>query len=57
MMTLGLLIAGPVADWLGVRFRCIVGGSVCILAMIAATFVPVIMNIEQNQVSAEPSTT
>jgi DHA3 family macrolide efflux protein-like MFS transporter len=53
MMPLGLLIAGPVADWLGVQFWYIIGGSICILTTIVAGFVPAIMNIEQNQVSAQ----
>jgi hypothetical protein len=42
------LIAGPVADWLGVRFWYIIGGKICILMTIAATFVPAIINVEQN---------
>jgi DHA3 family macrolide efflux protein-like MFS transporter len=48
MMPLSLLIAGPVADWLGVRFWYVIGGGVCILATVAATFIPAIMKIEQN---------
>jgi DHA3 family macrolide efflux protein-like MFS transporter len=56
MMPLGLLIAGPVADGLGIRFWYVVGGSVCILTTIAATFVPAIMNIEQNQASPDVAT-
>ncbi len=53
MMPLSLLIAGPVADWLGVRFWYIIGGSICILTTIAATFIPTIMDIEKNQAPAE----
>jgi DHA3 family macrolide efflux protein-like MFS transporter len=53
MMPLSLLIAGPVADWLGVQFWYIVGGAICILTTIVATFIPAIMNIEQNQTSAD----
>lgn len=48
MMPLSLLVAGPVADALDVRFWYIVGGSICILMTLAAFFVPAIMNIEQN---------
>ncbi len=48
MMPLSLLVAGPVADALGVRFWYIVGGSICILMTLAAFFIPAIMNIEQN---------
>lgn len=53
MMPLSLLIAGPLADRLGVRYWYTVGGAICIMVTIAATFVPVIMNIEQNQGPAE----
>jgi MFS family permease len=49
MMPLSLLIAGPVADRLGVRFWYVIGGTICILATIAATFIPAIMNIEENR--------
>jgi MFS transporter, DHA3 family, macrolide efflux protein len=49
MMPLSLLIAGPVSDWLGIRVWYIFGGSVCILVSLAAIFIPVIMNIEQNK--------
>jgi DHA3 family macrolide efflux protein-like MFS transporter len=48
MMPLSLLIAGPVADALGIRFWYILGGTVCILMTLAAFFVPAIMNIETN---------
>jgi DHA3 family macrolide efflux protein-like MFS transporter len=49
MMPLGLLIAGPISDWLGVRVWYVVGGSICILVTIAARFIPAIMNIENNK--------
>jgi len=48
MMPLSLLIAGPISDRLGIRFWYIFGGSICILMTIASTFVPAIMNIENN---------
>ncbi|MBT3336414.1 MAG: MFS transporter [Anaerolineae bacterium] len=48
MMPLGLMIAGPLSDLLGIRFWFIFGGSICILMTLAATFVPAIMNIETN---------
>jgi MFS transporter, DHA3 family, macrolide efflux protein len=53
MMPLGLLIAGPVADWLGVQFWYIIGGAICILTTIVASFIPAIMSIEQNQGSTQ----
>jgi len=48
MMPLSMMVAGPVADWLGIQFWYLIGGSICILATIAAFFIPAIMNIEQN---------
>lgn len=49
MMPLSLLVAGPISDWLGVRTWYIFGGTVCILMTIAASFIPAVMNIEQNK--------
>ncbi len=49
MMPLSMMVAGPVADWLGIRFWYVIGGSICILATVVAFFIPAIMNIEQNQ--------
>jgi len=49
MMPLSLLIAGPVADWLGVRVWYVFGGVVCILVTMAGLFIPTIVNIEQNR--------
>jgi DHA3 family macrolide efflux protein-like MFS transporter len=46
MMPLSLLVAGPVADWLGVRIWFIFGGSVCILMTIVAAFNKDLLNIE-----------
>ena len=48
MMPLGLLIAGPVSDYFGIRFWFIFGGALCILMTIIAIFIPSIMNIETN---------
>jgi DHA3 family macrolide efflux protein-like MFS transporter len=56
MMPLSLLVAGPIADWLGVRVWYIFGGSVCILMTLAALFIPAIMNIEKNKQRASQVT-
>jgi DHA3 family macrolide efflux protein-like MFS transporter len=53
MMPLSLLVAGPVADRLGVQIWYTLGGAICIGAAIAACFVPSIMSIERNQASPE----
>ncbi|HSJ86768.1 MAG TPA: MFS transporter, partial [Anaerolineales bacterium] len=43
---LGLLIAGPFSDWLGIRVWFWAGGILCTLIALSAFFVPVIMNVE-----------
>ena len=48
---LGLLIAGPVADLLGVSAWFLMGGAACLLAGLAGFFVPTIMHIENHAVS------
>ena len=45
---LGLLLAGPVSDWLGIRVWFWVGGILCMLIAIAAFFKPAIMNVENH---------
>lgn len=49
MMPLGLAIAGPMSDWLGVQSWFIIGGIFTMLAGIAGFFVPVIMTIEEQK--------
>lgn len=46
MMPLGLLLAAPVADLVGVRAWYLIGGAVCLGMGIAAFFVRAIMEIE-----------
>jgi DHA3 family macrolide efflux protein-like MFS transporter len=43
---LGLLIAGPFSDRLGIRVWFWAGGILCVMVAIAAFFIPIIMNIE-----------
>ena len=43
---LGLLIAGPFSDWIGIRVWFWAGGILCILIALSAFFRPVIMNVE-----------
>ncbi|MGZ9224707.1 MAG: MFS transporter [Anaerolineales bacterium] len=43
---LGLLIAGPFSDWLGIRVWFWAGGIICVMIAAAAFFRPVIMNVE-----------
>lgn len=49
MQPLSLLVAGPVSDWLGIRTWYMIGGLACIIMAVAALFIPVIMNIEENR--------
>jgi DHA3 family macrolide efflux protein-like MFS transporter len=48
MMPLSLLIAGPVADALGVRVWYLVGGAATVLAGLISFCVPAIMHVEDN---------
>jgi MFS transporter, DHA3 family, macrolide efflux protein len=48
MSPIGLIIAGPVADWLGVQTWYLIGGGVTILMGIGGFFIPLLMNIEDN---------
>jgi DHA3 family macrolide efflux protein-like MFS transporter len=45
---LGLLLAGPFADWLGIRVWFWAGGILCVLIALSAFFRPVIMNVENH---------
>ena len=49
MAPLGMAVAGPVADALGVRVWYVMGGVVCILMGIGAFFVPPIMHLEDSR--------
>ena len=44
---LSLAIAGPVADWAGIRTWYVVGGAACMILGIGALFMPAIINMEQ----------
>jgi DHA3 family macrolide efflux protein-like MFS transporter len=45
---LGLLIAGPFSDWLGIRVWFWAGGILCMLIATSGFFIPIVMNIEAN---------
>jgi len=51
MSPLGLLIAGPVADALGVQAWYIVGGVTCLLMGALALFIPAITRLEDRLAS------
>jgi len=48
MSPLGMAIAGPVADWMGVRTWYWVGGVACVVMGVGAFFVPAILYLEEN---------
>ena len=46
MAPIGLMIAGPVADQVGLHAWFMLGGSLCVLMGVAGFFIPAVMNIE-----------
>jgi DHA3 family macrolide efflux protein-like MFS transporter len=56
MAPLGLIIAGPVADALGVQSWYVIGGITCALVGVVGFFIPVVMNIEENRKGTEAET-
>jgi DHA3 family macrolide efflux protein-like MFS transporter len=53
MTPIGLIIAGPVADRLGVQTWYIIGGLITALLGVGAFFIPAIMHIEDRSKTAE----
>jgi MFS transporter, DHA3 family, macrolide efflux protein len=49
MAPIGLIIAGPVADRVGIQSWFLLGGSLCILMAAAGLFIPDVMNIEEKR--------
>jgi len=49
---IGLLLAGPLSDWLGIRVWFWAGGLICLLIGLGAFFIPAIMNVENNKTEA-----
>ncbi len=50
---LGLAIAGPVSDRLGIQIWFIIAGFLCLSVALASFFIPAIMHIEENHTSRE----
>jgi len=46
MAPIGLLIAGPLSDKLGIQTWFLLGGSICILMAVTGLFIPALRNIE-----------
>ena len=54
MSPLGLIIAGPISDWLGVQAWFIGGGIVTLLMGVGAIFIPAIMHLEEESSPVQP---
>lgn len=57
MTPVGLILAAPVAETLGVRFWYLAGGAACLLATSAAMLVPAIMTVEADPSGLNPAAT
>jgi DHA3 family macrolide efflux protein-like MFS transporter len=55
MSPIGLMIAGPIADKLGVQTWFIIGGIVTILMGISGLFIPAIMHFEDGRTGDKPA--
>lgn len=55
-MPVSMLIAGPLADWLGVRSWYLIGAVGCLAIGLAAFFIPAIIHIEDETRSPQPKT-
>jgi DHA3 family macrolide efflux protein-like MFS transporter len=48
IVPLGLMIAGPVADQVGIQTWFLLGGVLCIFMAVTGLFIPAVMNMEKN---------
>jgi DHA3 family macrolide efflux protein-like MFS transporter len=48
MSPIGLLIAGPISDKVGIQAWFLLGGILCILMAVSGFFIPAVMNIESD---------
>jgi MFS transporter, DHA3 family, macrolide efflux protein len=55
MAPLGLMIAGPIADQVGIQAWFYLGGSLCVLMGVAGLFIPAVMNIEEKRTPVNDS--
>jgi DHA3 family macrolide efflux protein-like MFS transporter len=49
MVPIGLMIAGPVADRVGIQPWFLLGGALCVLMAVAGLLVPAVMHIEEDR--------
>ena len=55
MSPIGLIIAGPIADKLGVQTWFLIGGIVTVLMGIISPFIPAIMHFEDGRTVTPPA--
>jgi DHA3 family macrolide efflux protein-like MFS transporter len=48
MSPIGLIIAGPISDQVGIQSWFILGGVICVLMAIVGLFIPAVVNLESN---------
>jgi DHA3 family macrolide efflux protein-like MFS transporter len=48
MSPIGLIIAGPVSDRIGIQSWFLLGGILCMLMAVVGMFIPAVMNLESN---------
>jgi DHA3 family macrolide efflux protein-like MFS transporter len=49
MTPIGLAVAGPLSDWLGIQTWFIIGGVVCTLMGLMMLTIPAVVNVEQGR--------
>jgi len=52
MTPIGLAVAGPLSDWLGIQTWFILGGAACILMGLLMLAIPAVVNVEQGRQAA-----
>jgi DHA3 family macrolide efflux protein-like MFS transporter len=52
MAPIGLMVAGPVADWAGIQTWFLLGGLLCVVMSIVGLFIPAVMKIEEKEKQA-----
>jgi DHA3 family macrolide efflux protein-like MFS transporter len=53
MSPIGLIIAGPIADKLGVQTWFLIGGIVTLLMGVGCLFIPAVMHFEEGRTNAQ----
>jgi len=55
MSPIGLILAGPISDRVGIQSWFVLGGVLCVLMALASLFIPAVINLESNRKGeAEP---